>query len=335
MKKSVKHIAVTGGAGMVAYSLLFRIASGEVFGKDQEISLHILEIPSALPILEGVVMELEDSAFPLLKEIHIEVDPLRAFEGADWALLIGAKPRGKGMERKDLLEENGKIFIEQGRALNEAAASDVRVLVLGNPCNTNCLIAMNNAPKIPRRNFHAVVRLDQNRALHQLSRKAKVSPSLIKNMVVWGNHSPTIFPDYFNVKIGGNPVQEAFTDSEWLRRDFVESVQRRGEAIISSRGKSSAASAASAFIDAIRSLIDPSLKGEIFSSGVCSDSNPYGIEGNLIFSFPCKAKGSADYEIVSDVFLNELLLEKIRLSERELIGERKIVLDLLNFTALL
>lgn len=325
MAKEIKRVVVTGGAGQIAYNLLFRIASGEMLGKDQPISLHILEIPEAMKMLEGVKMELEDCAFPLLKEIHIGSNPREIFKGAHYALLVGAKPRGPGMERKELLNENGKIFIEQGKALNDVADPNVKVLVVGNPCNTNCLIAMSNAPRIPKSNFYAMMRLDQNRAVTQLANKANVFVPDVSNMVIWGNHSSTQVPDFFNAKIKGKPVPQVIEDIKWLEGDFISTVQKRGAAIIEARGKSSAASAASAAIDSIRALVTPTSEGEWFSCGICSDKNPYGIEENLIFSFPCRSKGDGKVEIVPNLPLNSFLTQKIKQTEKELIEERELV----------
>lgn len=335
MTKAVQRVAVTGGAGQIAYNLLFRIASGEMLGADQEVALHILEIPQALEALKGVAMELEDCAFPLLKEMVIGSDPTEVFKGVDWALLVGAKPRGPGMERGDLLSENGKIFIEQGKALNESASRDVKVLVVGNPCNTNCLIAMSHAPNIPRKNFHAMTRLDQNRAVNQLAAKAQREVSEVTNMAIWGNHSTTQVPDYYHARIQGRPVTEVIQDQAWLEGNFVETVQKRGGAIIKARGKSSAASAANAIIDSVKSLAQATPDGEWFSSCVCSDGNDYGIHENLIFSFPCRSKGDGDYEVVGGIDWNDELKGKIRASERELLDEREMVIDCLNPKAVL
>lgn len=324
MDKSIRRIAVTGGAGQIAYSLLFRIASGEMLGTDQPVALHILEIPEALSALEGVKMELEDGAFPLLKEIHIGSDPMHVFRDVHLALLVGATPRGPGMERADLLKENGKIFVVQGKALNEVADPDVKVFVIGNPCNTNCLIAMTNAPRIPRRNFHAMTRLDQNRAASLLARKAKVGVETVSDVIIWGNHSATQVPDYLNAKIGGRPVSAVIQDMDWLEKDFMTTVQQRGSAIIKMRGKSSAASAANAIINDVRAIFYPSRAGELFSSAVVSDGNPYGIAENLIFSFPCRSRGDGLYEIVEGLVWNELLRDRIRKSEQELLEEREL-----------
>lgn len=328
--KSIKRIAVTGGAGQIAYNLLFRIASGEMLGNDQPIALHILEVPDALKMLEGVKMELDDCAFPLLKEIYIGSNPVEIFEGVHYALLVGAKPRGPGMERGDLLNDNGKIFIQQGQALNESADENVKVLVVGNPCNTNCLIAMSNAPRIPRKNFHAMTRLDQNRASAQLALKAQVDVKDVTNVTIWGNHSATQVPDFFNAKINGKPVIEKISDRAWLEGEFISTVQKRGAAIIAARGKSSAASAASAAIDSIKDIVTPTPKGQWFSSGVYSEGNSYGIDGNLFFSFPCRSTGNGDYEIVKDLPWNPFLTNKIKLSEKELLEERDLVMNLLS-----
>ena len=325
MTKSLKRVAVTGGAGQIAYSLLFRIATGEMLGYDQPLALHILEIPEALKALEGVKMELEDCAFPLLKEIIIGSDAHEVFRGVHYALLVGAKPRGPGMERGDLLNENGKIFVGQGQALNNVADPNVKVLVVGNPCNTNCLIAMTNAPKIPRKNFHAMTRLDENRASSLLALKAGVDVTAISRLTIWGNHSSTQVPDFYNARISGKPAVEVIKDKAWLEGAFIESVQKRGAAIIAARGKSSAASAASSAIDAMKAILTPTPEGQWFSTGVCSDGNSYGIQENLIFSFPCRSKGNGDYEIIKDVPWNEFLSNKIKLSEKELIEEHDMV----------
>ena len=329
MSKPIKRIVVSGGAGNIAYSLLFRIAHGDLLGYDQPIALHILEIPQALHILEGVKMELTDCAFPLLKEIRIGSNPLEMFEDVDVALLVGAKPRGAGMERADLLKDNGKIFVEQGKALNAVAKKNALVLVIGNPCNTNCLIAMNNAPRLPRKNFHAMIRLDQNRATYQLASKANVDLTSVTNVIVWGNHSSTQVPDFFNARINGEPIKKWISDEVWLHNDFIQTVQNRGSSVIKARGQSSAASAANAGIDAIRALMISTPEGQWFSSGVCSDGNSYGIEENLVFSFPCCSKSDGDYDTVSGVPWDDFLQEKIRETEKELIEERLLVSQLL------
>lgn len=327
MSKPLKRIAVTGGAGQIAYNLLFRIATGEMLGFDQPIALHILELPEVQKALEGVKMELEDCAFPLLKEIRTGSDARKIFEGVDYALLVGAKPRGPGMERSDLLNENGKIFIEQGKALNDTASPNVKVLVVGNPCNTNCLIAMTNAPRIPRGNFYAMTRLDQNRAVHQLSKKAGVEVQDVNNLTIWGNHSSTQVPDFVNARIKGKPLLEFIRDRAWLEGEFWTKVQKRGAEIIEARGKSSAASAANAAIDTIRSIVTPTPAGHWFSAGVCSDGNPYRVQDNLIFSFPLRSNGNGDHEIIPGIPWDEFLKKKISITEKELLEERDMVLE--------
>src|ERR1700733_6657327 len=284
MKSNLLRVVVTGAAGQIAYNFLFRLASGEVFGPDQPLALHLLELPEAQGALEGVKMELEDCAFSLLREIKTGFNPFQLFDKVDYAILIGAKPRGPNMERGDLLMENAKIFIEQGKALNEAANPNVKILVVGNPCNTNCWIAMQNAPRIRRENFHAMMRLDQNRAVFQLAKKAAVNVEDISHVVVWGNHSSTQVPDFTQAKIKGKNLVEVIHDQKWLEGEFFSIVQKRGAAIIAERGKSSAASAANAAIDSLKSMLISTPSGHWFSAAVCSDNNPYGIKPNLIFS---------------------------------------------------
>lgn len=329
MSHPIKRVAVTGGAGQIAYSLLFRIASGEMLGLNQPIALHLLELPEALKALEGVVMELEDCAFPLLKEIKFGSNAKEIFSDVDYALLVGSKPRGPGMERSDLLSENGKIFVEQGDALNASANTNVKVLVVGNPCNTNCLILKASAPRIPQQNFLAMTRLDQNRAVGLLAKKASVENSNVTNVTIWGNHSSTQVPDFSNARISKDLVTDVIKDRAWLETEFMEKVQKRGSAIIAARGKSSAASAASAAIDTIKSLLTPTPPGQWFSLAVSSDNNPYGIEENLIFSFPCRSDGNGDYEIVKDLPVNDFIMQKIKLSEKELVEERQMVSNIL------
>lgn len=330
MSNSLKRIAVTGGAGQIAYSLLFRIAAGEVFGKQQPVALHILEIPEALKALEGVKMELADCAFPLLQEVVIGSDANEVFGDIDVALLVGAKPRGPGMERKDLLAENGKIFVGQGKALNRAAKKDAIVFVVGNPCNTNCLIAMHNAPDLNPRNFHAMTRLDQNRAKSLLADKADRAVVDVSNMTIWGNHSATQVPDFVNAKIAEKPVSEVIQDRDWLENTFIETVQKRGAAIIEARGKSSAASAANAALDGLVSLFTPTPAQETFSTGVWSENSPYPVDPNLIFSFPCRSRGNGSYNIVEGVLWDSFLEKKIRATEKELIEERDAVLPMMQ-----
>ena len=323
--KPLKRIAVTGGAGQIAYSLLFRIANGDMLGAAQPIALHILELPEALKALEGVVMELEDCAFPLLKEIVIGADPVRIFKDINLALLVGAAPRGPGMERAELLKQNANIFIEQGKALNVSAAPDAHVLVVGNPCNTNCLIAMRHAPQIPPKNFHAMTRLDHNRAKSMLAAKAQVDVSAVTNMTIWGNHSATQVPDFFNARINAKPVSDIIADRAWLEKDFISAVQKRGAAVIAARGKSSAGSAANAIVDAIKALMLPTAPGEWFSSGVYTRGNPYGIDQDLVFSFPCRSRGDGSFEIIEDLAWDGFLREKILLSQKELQEERDLI----------
>lgn len=330
MQKPVKRVAVTGAAGQIAYNVLFRIASGEMLGIDQPIALHLLEVPAAQEMLKGVVMELEDCAFPLLKEIVIGSDPIHVFKDVNIALLIGAKPRGPGMERKDLLGENGQIFIHQGNALNESAASDVLIFVVGNPCNTNCLIAMHHAPRISKERFFAMMRLDQNRACSMLAKKAGCPVEAVTKMAVWGNHSTTQVPDFVNAQIKGSPVLEWIADRKWCEKEFVPLVQKRGAAVIAARGKSSAASAANAVIGSIRSLLEPTKDGDWFSVGHISEGNSYGIQGDLIFSFPCRSRGNGEIERVENVPWDAFLKEKIHLSEKELLEEKALVAHLLK-----
>lgn len=324
------RVAVTGGAGQINYNLLFRIANGDLFGPNQPVALNVLELPVAMKFLEGVVMELDDCAFPLLTEIVATDDLKVAFTDVNWVLCVGSKPRGPGMERGDLIKENGPIFTSTGKAINDYAAADVRVVVVGNPCNTNCLIAMNNAPDIPNDRFTAMTRLDQNRAMTQLAQKSSSTVNDVKNMVIWGNHSATQVPDYKNVTIKGKPATEVIGDLDYLQNDFMSTVAKRGAAIIQARGKSSAASAANGAIDHVRSLVNPTPAGEVFSMCVPSDGNPYGIADGLIFSFPCRSNGNGDWEIVSGFDLDEFLTAKLKATEAELIGEKEVIANLLG-----
>jgi malate dehydrogenase len=326
MKSPVK-VAVTGAAGQIGYSLLFRIASGSMLGPDQPIELYLIEIPPVLPALEGVVMELEDCALPLLKRIVATADLDEGFRGVNWALLVGSVPRKQGMERKDLLGINGKIFTGQGQAIAKNAASDVRVLVVGNPCNTNCLIAMNNAKDVPSDRWFAMTRLDENRAKAQLATKAGSHSSQVTNVTIWGNHSSTQYPDFYNAKIEGKPATEVIKDEAWFKETFIPTVQQRGAAIIKARGASSAASAANAAVDTVRTLVTPTAPGDWYSVAVCTDGS-YGVEKGLISSFPIRTIGSG-WEIVSGVPINDFSREKIDLSVKELAEERSLVSDLL------
>lgn len=314
----MKTIAVTGAGGQIAYNLIFRIASGELFGKEP-IVLHLLELKDMMPVLEGVRMELEDCAFPNLMEIKIGSDPFEMFKGVTHAFLVGAKPRTAGMERKELLEENGKIFVEQGKALNDVADRNVKVLVVGNPCNTNCLIALQNAPDLPKRNFHAMTRLDQNRAAALLAKKAGVPVSDISHVTIFGNHSNTQLPDFVNAKMKGKPLNH---ERKWLETDFIEKVQKRGAEVIAARGKSSAASAASAAIDAMKEICTPTPPGHWYSSGIWSEKNPYGIDEELVFSFPCRTTQNGEIEIVPGLNIDSFLQERLKVTEKELKEEK-------------
>ena len=329
MARTVK-VAVTGAAGQIGYAILPRLASGEVFGRDVRVSLHLLEITPALKALEGVVMELDDCAFPLLDDIVITDQAEEAFDGINWGLLIGSKPRGPGMERGDLIRENGPIFVGQGQALARAAA-DVRVLVVGNPANTNGLIAMSHGHKagIPRDRFQAMTRLDQNRAQAQLAQKAGVKVSAVTNMAIWGNHSATQYPDAENAHIEGRPATDVIGHHAWLREEFIQIVQQRGAAVIDARGLSSAASAANAALDHIVSVESATPAGDFFSAGVYSDGS-YGIDEGLMFSFPIRSDGQGGWEIVQGLELSDFARAKIKATEDELKEERAVIADLLG-----
>ncbi|MFN3409029.1 MAG: malate dehydrogenase [Limisphaerales bacterium] len=324
------RVAVTGAAGQIGYSLLFRIASGAMFGPNQPVILHLIEIPDekAMNALQGVCMELDDCAFPLLKGIVPTSNLDEGFRGVNWALLVGAVPRKQGMERKDLLGINGKIFTSQGQAIAKNAASDVRVLVVGNPCNTNALIAKANAKGVPETQFFAMTMLDENRAKTQLAKKAGVDVTAVTNMAIWGNHSATMYPDFFNARIGTRPVPDVIGHREWLEKDFITTVQQRGAAIIKARGLSSAASAANAVVDTVRNLTTPTRPGDWFSVAV-SSPGAYGIEKGLIFSYPVRSDGKK-WEIVPDVPLNDFSRAKIAATEAELKEEKAMVADLLG-----
>jgi len=326
MKSPIK-VAVTGAAGQIGYSLLFRIASGAMFGPDQPVELHLIEIPQALGTLQGVVMELDDCAFPLLTKIVPTADLAEGFNGVNWALLVGSVPRKQGMERKDLLGINGKIFIGQGQAIEKNAAGDVRVFVVGNPCNTNCLIAMNNAKGVPQDRWFAMTRLDENRAKSQLAQRAGVPVTQVTNMAIWGNHSSTQYPDFHNARIAGRPATEAINDLAWLEGDFIKTVQQRGAAIIQARGSSSAASAANAVVDSVRSLITPTREGDWHSVAVCSKGE-YDIEPGIITSYPIHTHDSG-YEIAKWVPINDFSRAKINATVKELVEERELVKELL------
>ena len=320
------NVAVTGGAGQIAYSLLFRIASGEVFGENRPVRLRLLEIPPAMKALEGVVMELIDCAYPTLDGVDTFDDANDAFDGANWALLVGAKPRGKGMERGDLLKDNGKIFVGQGRAL-QRSAKDIRILVVGNPCNTNCLIAMHNAPDVPRDRFTAMTMLDQRRAMAQLAMKAGTGIDRVTNVAIWGNHSATQFPNFEHAKINGKPAETVIGDRKWLEGEFLGTVQKRGAAIIEARGASSAASAANAALYHVKNMLAPTPAGDWFSAAVPSDGS-YGIESGLICGFPIQRKAST-WSIVQGLPLSDYAKAKIDASVNELKEERDEVKDML------
>jgi malate dehydrogenase len=325
--KTPIRVAITGAAGQIGYSLLFRIASGSMFGAEQPVILHLIEIEPALPALNGVVMELQDCAFPLLKGVVATADLNVGFKDVNWALLVGSVPRKKGMERKDLLSINGKIFTGQGKAIAANAAKDARILVVGNPCNTNCLIAMNNAKSIPSDRWFGMTILDQNRAISQLAMKAGVDTTAVTGLAIWGNHSPTMFPDYFNAKIGGKPATEVIKNEAWFKETFIPAVQQRGAAVINARGVSSAASAANAIVDTVRNLVTPTPAGTCFSVSVCSDGS-YGIEKGLIFSFPVVSDGK-QWKIVQGVSINEYSRGKLTETEKELTEEKALVAELL------
>ncbi len=325
----VVRVAVTGAAGQVAYAMLARLASGEIFGPDTKVVLQLLEIPQALPALEGVAMELDDCSFPALQEVVLTDDPNRAFRGVNYALLVGSFPRKAGMERKDLLGINGKIFVGQGKALAQNAASDVRILVVGNPCNTNCLVAYNNGRDIPADRWTAMTRLDHNRARTALARKAGVANEEVTHVTIWGNHSNTQYPDFTNALVRGKPATEVITDRAWLENTFVPQVQNRGAAVIKARGASSAMSAANGALDHVKSWLAPTPKDDWVS--VCTVSRgEYGVPIGLVFSFPCRGDGKGNFTPVEGVKLDAFGQEKFRTTLRELEEEREAVKDLLK-----
>jgi malate dehydrogenase len=317
------RVAVTGAAGQIGYALLFRIASGQLLGPDEEVELRLLEIPQAVKAAEGTALELQDCAFPLLKSTDIFDDPKEAFDGVNIALLVGARPRSKGMERADLLEANGQIFKPQGEALNAGAADDVKILVVGNPANTNALIAYHHAPDIPRERFTAMTRLDENRAVAQLAGKLGVGVSDVQDLVVWGNHSPTMFPDLFNAKVNGKPAVEQ-VDREWYENEFIPRVGKRGAEIIEARGASSAASAANAAVDHVRDWV---LGADGLRSMAVPSGGQYGVDEGLVSSFPVRCSGG-DYEIVEGLEIDPFAQEKIDATVGELRGEREAVAGL-------
>ncbi len=322
-------VSVTGAAGQIGYALLFRIASGAMFGPDQPVNLRLIEIEPGMKALQGVIMELDDCAFPLLNDVVATSDLNEGFKGANWALLVGSVPRKAGMERADLLNINGKIFTGQGQAIAATAADDVRVLVVGNPCNTNALIAMNNAEGVPNDRFFAMTRLDENRAKSQLAEKAGVHNRDVTNMCIWGNHSATQYPDFTNAKIKGAPVTDVIDDTKWLQGEFISTVQQRGAAIIATRGASSAASAANGVVDTVRSLTTPTPDGDWTSVAVCSDGS-YGIEAGLIASMPIRVDKGGRWDIVPGVELDEFSRGKVDASIQELKEEKDAVSSLLG-----
>ena len=327
MSKQPIRVAVTGAAGQIGYALLFRIASGAMFGPDQPVALNLIEIEPALNALKGVVMELDDCAFPLLKDVVATTDLDEGFKDVNWACLVGSVPRKAGMERGDLLNINGKIFTGQGQAIARNAASDVRILVVGNPCNTNCLIAMNNAEGIPSDRWFAMTMLDENRAKTQLAQKAGVDVTEVTNMTIWGNHSATQYPDFYSAQISGKSAAEVIGDEAWLKDTFIPDVQKRGAAIIAARGSSSAASAANGIVDSVRKIVTPTPAGDSLSMCICSDGS-YGITAGLIASFPVRSNGTK-IEIVQGIEINAYSREKIDATVKELEDEREAVKALL------
>ncbi len=327
MSKSPIRVAVTGAAGQISYSLLFRIASGAMFGPDQPVVLQLIEVPfeKAMKALEGVAMELDDCAFPLLKGMVLTDDPKVGFKDANWSLLVGAKPRGPGMERADLLKDNGKIFIGQGKIIDEVAADDARIAVVGNPANTNCMIAASQAKRLTADRFTAMVRLDQNRAQAQLAKKAGVDLTTVENIFIYGNHSPTMFPAFKHATIGGKPAKEVINDTDWLKGPFLETVGKRGAAIIAARGLSSAASAANALVDHVHDLMIP---GKIHSVAVKSEGR-YGFDANVWAGMPVRTTTPGSYEVIEGYEMCDFCKGKIAITNQELVDERAAVADML------
>jgi malate dehydrogenase len=315
------HVTVTGAAGQIGYSLLFRVASGQLLGPDTPIVLHLLEIEPAMKSLEGVVMELDDCAFPLLTDIEATSDVNEAFRGTNWALLVGSVPRKAGMERGDLLKVNGRIFKPQGEAISANAASDVRILVVGNPCNTNCLIARSNAQDVPDDRWFAMTRLDQNRAMSQLAKKASAPVKDVKNVAIWGNHSATQFPDFANATIGAKKVTDVITDRDWLQGEFITTVQKRGAAVIEARGLSSAASAANAAVDTVASLVTATPSDDCTSVAVTSHGE-YGVPEGLTFGFPVVSDGNGAWKVKEGFESDEFAKSRIKITTDELLSER-------------
>ena len=331
MKKDPIRIAVTGAAGNIGYALLFRIASGAMFGPDQPVALNLVEIEPGMAALKGVAMELDDCAFPLLTEIVQTSDLAEGFKDVDWALLVGSVPRKQGMERADLLGINGKVFVGQGKAINDNAKPSVRVLVVGNPCNTNCLIAMKSAPDIPDEQFFAMTRLDENRAKTQLAQKAGVPVGEVSELCVWGNHSPSMFPDFYNTRIGRQKATDVITDEAWRKDTFVPTVGQRGKAIIEARGASSAASAANAVVDTVRDLSNPT-RGEGFHSVCVVSRGEYGTPEGIITSLPVKVDAVGKWRVVEGISLTGYAKEKIQASNDELLEERKLAFGQLGLS---
>jgi len=325
MTKSQSHVkvAISGAAGQIGYALLFRIANGDMFGSETQVDLHLLELPDALPSLRGVVMELEDCSFPLLRNIVATDDLNVAMRDVNWAVLVGAVPRKAGMERSDLLQINGGIFTKQGKAINDNASDDVRVFVVGNPCNTNCLIAMHSAPDVPRDRFYAMTLLDEKRARSQLAKKAGVNVSDVKDMIIWGNHSSTQYPDFYHTKINGKPTTDVIHDISWLQKDFIPSIQTRGAEVIKARGASSAGSAANAALGTVYHLTHDTPADNSYSVAVCSRGE-YSIDEGLIFSFPSRTK-NGKHEIISGWEHNDFGREKIDITLKELREEKAAV----------
>jgi malate dehydrogenase len=325
----VIRVAVTGAAGQVAYAMLGRLASGDVFGPNRQVILQLLEIPQALPALEGVAMELDDCSFATLKDVVLTDDPNRAFKDVNYALLVGSFPRKQGMERKDLLGINGKIFVGQGKALAANAARDVRILVVGNPCNTNCLVAYNNGRDIPAERWTAMTRLDHNRARTQLAKKAGADNAEVTQVTIWGNHSSTQYPDFTNAKIRGRPATEVITDRPWLENTFVPMIQNRGAAVIKARGSSSAMSAANGALDHVKSWLQPTPAQDWVSVATVSRGE-YGVPAGLVFSYPCRGDGKGNFSVVEGVKLDSFGQHKFQATLQELQEEREAVQDLLK-----
>ncbi|MBN1403434.1 MAG: malate dehydrogenase [Opitutales bacterium] len=327
MKKPIR-VAVTGAAGNIGYAIVFRLASGEVFGADQPVAINLIEVPQVVEKLKGVKMELDDCAFPLLTDVVCTSDPAEGFKDCNWCMLVGSKPRGPGMERADLLKDNGKIFVGQGKAIAENAAADVRVLVVGNPCNTNCLIAMNNAKSVPANRWFAMTRLDENRAASMLAEKAGVPVSEVSNVAIWGNHSPTMYTDFYNAKISGKPALDVIKDEEWLKGEFQSLVGKRGAAVIAARGASSAASAANAALATVKSLYNKTPDGEWTSVCIPSDGS-YGVPAGIVSSFPVVSDGKGGYTIVQGLPVNEFAKGAIAKTVAELVSEKETVKDMI------